>query len=198
MEIKNVIFDCGQVLVRFEPDYIIGPSVTDPDDRELLVRVLFDHFFWKQLDKGTIDETDVIAETRDRIPPRLHDAAENAMRYWYRRLPEMPGMSDLIDSLLASGKKLCLLSNISKRFVAHADEIPILSRIENRVFSSTCGLTKPDPAIFRYTCEKFGLVPEETIFIDDNPDNIAGAAGIGLQTFLFDGDTDRLARALAE
>lgn len=196
MEIENVIFDCGQVLVRFEPDYIIGPSVTDPDDRELLARVLFDRVFWKQLDKGTIDETDVIAETRDDIPPRLHDAAESAMLYWYRRLPEMPGMRDLIDRLITSGKKLCLLSNISKRFVAHADEIPILSKIGNRVFSSTCGLAKPDPAIFRYTCEKFGLVPEKTVFIDDNPDNIAGAAGIGLQTYLFDGDTDKLARAL--
>ena len=36
MSIKNVVFDCGQVLVHFEPSYMVGVYVSDKEDKELL------------------------------------------------------------------------------------------------------------------------------------------------------------------
>ena len=43
----------------------------------------------------------------------------------------------------------------------------------------------PDPHIFQLTCERLGLPPHETLFLDDHEPNIARASEFGLQTILF-------------
>ena len=62
--IKNVVFDFGQVLVRFEPSYMVGQYVSDPIDAKLLEEVVFDRLYWDRLDAGTISNEEVIAEWR--------------------------------------------------------------------------------------------------------------------------------------
>ena len=46
------------------------------------------------------------------------------------------------------------------------------------------GLMKPDPAIYLRVLEEQGLVAEETLFLDDNPDNINAASKLGIDTIL--------------
>ncbi|MCM1483763.1 MAG: HAD family phosphatase [Muribaculaceae bacterium] len=43
---------------------------------------------------------------------------------------------------------------------------------------------KPDEAIFRYTVDKLGITPEETLFIDDSQKNLDAAAALGFHTLL--------------
>ncbi len=52
------------------------------------------------------------------------------------------------------------------------------------VFFSSCytGQRKPDPAAYRYALELSQREPEETLFLDDRPENIAAAARLGLRT----------------
>ena len=40
--IENVIFDFGQVLVHFEPEYMVRQYVTDDEDVKLLSEVIFE------------------------------------------------------------------------------------------------------------------------------------------------------------
>ena len=42
MSIKNVVFDFGQVMVHFEPSYMVGKYVEDKEDAALLEKVVFD------------------------------------------------------------------------------------------------------------------------------------------------------------
>jgi putative hydrolase of the HAD superfamily len=57
-------------------------------------------------------------------------------------------------------------------------------------YSQELGLRKPEPAAFQKVLELTDLAAETTVFIDDNADNIAGAASVGLQTIhLTDGKT---------
>ena len=60
------------------------------------------------------------------------------------------------------------------------------------VFSAPIGLTKPDKEIFDHILLKYDLKPEETVFIDDNINNILGARASGIKGYLFDGDVSRL------
>ena len=46
--------------------------------------------------------------------------------------------------------------------------------------------------IFDYLCEHGNIKAEESIFIDDNKANIAGADAYGIHTYLFDGDSGKL------
>ena len=51
--------------------------------------------------------------------------------------------------------------------------------------SGTEGVAKPDPAIFVLACERFGLDPQRTVFVDDSPPNVAAAATAGLTAIHF-------------
>jgi HAD superfamily hydrolase (TIGR01509 family) len=88
--------------------------------------------------------------------------------------------------------RLYLLSNISNYFADHAEELPVLKLFDRCVFSAVCGKVKPDPAIFAHLCEECDLLPQESLFVDDNPANVAGAEAFGIAGYLFDGDVARL------
>ena len=189
MSIKNVVFDFGQVLVRFEPKYMVGVYVSDKDDASLLEEVVFDRLYWDKLDAGTIENEQVVEACRSRLPSRLWDVAEKIYYNWIYNIPEIEGMSALIDHIRSKyGVKVLLLSNISRYFASHASEIPILSKIDKCIFSAPIGIVKPSRQIFEHLCTECDILPEQTIFIDDNASNIAGAKAFGLGTYLFDGN----------
>ncbi len=193
---KNVIFDFGMVLVRFEPSYMVGRYVSDPADAALLAEVVFDRLYWNRLDSGTIEDEEVLAACRTRLPARLWDVANTIYYNWIYNLPEIEGMRALLAELKARGVRCYLLSNISRYFAAHAHEIDILRELDGCVYSAVCGLEKPDPAIFTYACEQFDITPGDTCFVDDRAENVAAAALVGIGGHVFNGDVDALRNAL--
>ena len=196
---KNVVFDFGQVLVHFIPAYMVGKYVTDPADSALLQEVLFDRLYWDKLDEGTITDEEVLSAVQTRLPQHLWSVAREIYHNWIYNIPEIEGMRSVIQEVRdVYGKQVFLLSNISKHFASHADEIPILGEIENRVFSAVCGKVKPNADIYLHLCEKFSIVPQETLFIDDSEKNIVGANAVGIQGYLFDGNAERLRAYLHE
>jgi len=54
-----------------------------------------------------------------------------------------------------------------------------MERIERFVFSNEIGVRKPDPAAFAALTESLGTRPEQTVFIDDNADNIVACEALG-------------------
>lgn len=195
--IRNLVFDFGQVLVHFEPSYMVGRFVCDPQDQALLEEVVFDRLYWDRLDAGTITDEETLAACKTRLPERLHAVAEQIYYAWIYNIPPMEGMEEMILRLKADYPvRLFVLSNISRYFAAHADEIPILRHFEKKIFSSLCGMVKPSREFFGYLCRECDILPEETIFIDDNPNNIRGAKECGIRGMLFDGDAAKLEAAL--
>lgn len=199
MKIKNVIFDFGQVLVHFEPSYMVGVYVTDKDDKALLEEVVFDRLYWDRLDKGTISNEETISLIKERIPENLWDVAEKIYYNWVYNIPEIDGMSDLLDHLKnRHGVRLFLLSNISNYFASHANEIPILKKLDGLVMSAPIGIVKPSYEIFDHICKKYDISPSEAIFVDDRTDNIEGAKAYGINGYVFDGNAEKLKEYLDE
>ena len=161
-------------------------------------RVVFDRLYWDPLDLGTISDEQVVAACKERLPERLWNGAEQSYYRWIYNLPEIPGMRELVQELKSRGFPLFLLSNISTYFASHADEIPILRLFDRCFFTAEYGIVKPSREIFSLLCTQCEIRPEETLFIDDSPKNIAGAQAFGLQTRLFDGDVTALRNDLSE
>jgi putative hydrolase of the HAD superfamily len=191
--IKNVIFDFGQVLIRFDPKYMVERYVKDEADSKLLQEVIFDRLYWDKLDAGTISDNEVVEACKQRLPQRLHNTVSDIYYNWIYNIPEIEGMRDVISFVK---ERLCartfLLSNICTYFADHANEISILNELEGCVFSAVCGYTKPNAEIFEYICNKYALIPSETLFIDDSKKNIDGAIAYGINGYLFDGDAEKL------
>ncbi len=191
--IKNVVFDFGQVLVKFDPAYIVGQFVTDPADAALLTTVLFDRLYWDPSDAGAISDEELLAACRQRVPERLWEMLPKIYYNWIYNLPEIEGMSDLIEHIKAEyGVRVFLLSNISQYFADHAHEIPILRHVEKCIFSAVCKKTKPSREIFAHLCNECRILPQETLFIDDSPKNTKGAEDFGISAYLFDGNAAKL------
>lgn len=195
--IRNIIFDFGQVMVHFDPAYMVAKYVDDAADRAIMEEVLFDRLYWDKMDQGTITDEEVLAASRARLPKHLHAVAETVYYNWIYNLPEIEGMRELVRELRTQcGMHVYLLSNISTYFAAHAHEIPCLAEFEDCVFSAVCGKVKPNADIFAYLCGRNGLNPTECVFVDDNPANIAGAEAFGIHGYLFDGDVKKLTEYL--
>lgn len=191
--IKNVVFDYGNVMIHFEPSYMVGCYVTDPDDAALLTEVVFDRLYWDKLDEGTITDEEIIEAVKERIPERLWDVSEKIYYNWIYNLPEVEGMNALVKHVKDElGARVFLLSNISIYFAEHAHEKRELDVFEKCIFSSVVGHIKPHADMFDYLCRECDIKPEETLFVDDSEKNIKGAEAFGINGYLFDGDSKKL------
>ena len=193
MNIKNVVFDFGQVIIRFVPEIMVSPYVTDKDDKDLICSVLFDRLYWDKLDKGTITNEEVLEACRTRLPERLWNVTDKIYYNWIYNVPEIEGMRQLIIKLKEKyGVGIYLLSNISHYFVEHSHEFSIFELFDKCIYSAPLGIVKPSHEIFDYLCKACNINPSEAIFIDDNASNIASAIDFGLNGYIFDGDVSKL------
>ena len=196
--IRNIVFDFGQVLCRFDPPSMTAPYVDNNEDRDLVSSVVFDRLYWDRLDAGTISDEEVVSASKARLPERLHSAAERAYYAWVDNLPPIKGMWELVERLYREKDvKIFVLSNISRFFSANASRFPVFRYAEDLIFSAKCGHTKPHADMFEYLGMRCHIKPSETLFIDDSPKNIEGAAAFGINGYLFDGDAERLWQTLS-
>jgi putative hydrolase of the HAD superfamily len=104
--------------------------------------------------------------------------------------------------LLRPRHKLLLLSNTNELHYRHfrAQFAATLDLFDALVVSHEVGLRKPDPGVYRH-CERLaGCRPEQCLFIDDLPANVAAARACGWQGALYrrspDGHGDELRQVL--
>jgi putative hydrolase of the HAD superfamily len=91
--------------------------------------------------------------------------------------------------LLASGVPIALLTNNVKEWGDHwRATFPVDELFEIVVDSSEVGMRKPDPRIYLLTCERVGVAPDASVFVDDNAENIAAARALGMETVHFGED----------
>lgn len=199
--IKNYIFDFGNVLAEFVPDKLTKPYVGDAETRKLISDVVFDRLYWDRLDDGTITDDEVKAEIRKRVPDSLGDIACRVYDGWICNMTALEGMTELVHDLKNNSEKLYLVSNISKGFADNYKSVKwiddVLCCFDGLVFSGVVGKVKPDREIFEHLLGTYNLKPEECLFIDDSTKNIEGAAQAGIRGYLFDGDAEKLRKALA-
>jgi 2-haloacid dehalogenase len=67
----------------------------------------------------------------------------------------------------------------------HAREADFFRRFRDIVVSGEVKMLKPDPAIYYLALDRFGLRPEDALFIDDRLINVEGARAVGMHAHLF-------------
>lgn len=199
MEIRNVIFDMGEVLTHFRPRRYIERLGVSEEDAEALLREVFRRVEWVRLDRGIITEEEAVESICRRLPAHLHEAAgELVFRWWTGPLDPVPGMKELVAEVKSLGLGAYLLSNASIRQCKYHDRIPGTEYLDGRIVSAECKLVKPQLEIYRLLLDTYCLKAEECLFIDDSPINVEAAVCAGLRGIVFDGDVPRLRGELRE
>ncbi len=196
--IRNIIFDMGKVLIRFDPDRYIARLGITGEDADLLNREVFRSMEWVQMDHGTLVEEQAVASMCTRIPQRLHWAVPELVCKWDQPIDHIPGMYELVEELKNAGYRIYLLSNASVRQHEYWPRIECSKFFDGTLISADEKVMKPNPVIYQKLLEKFSLKAEECFFIDDAPANIEGAYCCGISGFIFHYDVSALRRRLRE
>lgn len=194
--IKNILFDMGNVLIRFDRKLFLDRLEVSEADKDILLREVFANVEWAQMDRGTKTEETALESMRKRLPQRLHGAAETLTLHWDEPLVPIEGMYELVEELKEKGYGIYLLSNASYRQHDYWPRIAASRFFDGTLISADVHAVKPQPEIYNLCLEKFGLKAEESFFIDDVGANVEGAVNCGLQGAVFFGDVARLRREL--
>ena len=187
--IKNIIFDMGQVLIKFDPDYFIARAgITDKNDIEILKREIYKSLEWSMMDRGTLSDEEASKIMEDRVPTHLKQYVSKLTCQWDRPIVPIPGAEELIRELKANNYCIYLLSNASLNQKKYWNDIPGSDCFDGTVVSSYIHLVKPQLEIYKHVLDKYNLKAEECVFIDDSTLNVEGAVYSGLKGIVFHGD----------
>lgn len=195
---KNIIFDMGNVLIRFDPARFLSDAGVSGEDRQLLMREVFVSLEWARMDRGSLTDCEAAELICRRVPERLHDAVRRLVGMWDRPIIPIEGMYELVEELKGMGYGIYLLSNASIRQHDYWPRIPASEFFDGTLISADVKLVKPQPEIYRLLCETFSLVPEECVFIDDSTMNAEGAFCCGITPLVFHGDVREMRIKLNE
>mgnify|MGYP002626816616 CR=1 FL=1 len=190
--IRNVAFDMGGVLFRWDPLAMARRVCDDEEDARLLSGAVFGSTEWAWQDAGAVDEDTVIWTSKLRVPQRLYLAVEELVRHWCEHREPIAGMGELVRDLKGAGYGIYLLSNAGKSFARYEDQLPAYECFDGKVVSCYEHVVKPDVRLYRILLDRFGLNAQECLFVDDVQANVAGARRAGMRAYRFDGDVDAL------
>jgi len=193
---KNIIFDLGNTLLEFN-NYKIFDIFFETDnipekERKEYAEKVFSRDYWDRLDDGTLSEEGFFAEASQIIPKEYHTSLKKLCTGWYENLPEIEGMTALMEKLKKEGCKIYLLSNIAFEFEQHFSTYGFYKYFDGYILSGLERTVKPNDEIFQLILKRYSLNPKECVFIDDLEKNINGAKRNGIDGYLFDGDVKKL------
>ncbi|MBQ6478171.1 MAG: HAD family phosphatase [Erysipelotrichaceae bacterium] len=189
---KNLIFDMGNVLVKFVPEHLVKRCSLSTEDEKLLLQEVFYSGNWKRHDLGELDEKQLYELSIASLPERLHPAAKEMIYRWSEPLIPIEGMAQLIKEMKEEGRNIYLLSNAGKDQPGYWNKVPGSEYFDGTVVSALEGCIKPDPKIYRILVKRYSLDPAECLFIDDMEANTETAQELGWKTYCFDGDVNKL------
>lgn len=179
--IKNIVFDVGMVLVDFKWRQVMADVGCTPEEVETIGAVMVNSPDWNELDRGVMDEEDVIAGMIEKLPG-LEDKARAFWNNIHLTIESFPYAADWVKGLKEEGYHTYLLTNYPRSLYKNTAEqyFTFLPYIDDVLVSSHEKMTKPDQVIYKRLLEKFDLKAEETVFMDDRLDNIRGAESVGI------------------
>lgn len=182
--VDAVLFDLGQVLVRWDPRLPYRGRRDDAEVRRFFEDVDFPAFNHLQ-DAGRpwAEARVALARTHPHHLPLLDLYVE---RFRDAVPGPVEGADAMVDDLVAAGVRVLGLTNWSaETFHVSLETAPVVGRLEDVLVSGREGVAKPDPRIFALAVERFRLDPSRTLFTDDAPVNVEAAAHAGLRAELF-------------
>jgi epoxide hydrolase-like predicted phosphatase len=186
MQVRAVVFDIGGVLEDTPPTEVVEKweaalRLRPGELNERLGGV------WRAGEIGAISEAEVRATIA--LLLRLNDAQVEAFMHdiWTEYLGTLNTELASYFGRLRPRYRTALLSNSFVGAREREQELYGFGDITDLiVYSHEVGMAKPDPRIYRLTCERLGVRPEHVVFLDDRADFVAGALEAGMRAILYE------------
>lgn len=184
-QIKNVVFDVGNVIVRWSPleiTQLTFGSITDLEGRALSI---FQSAIWSDLNKGLLTESE--AKLRYQQELDLSSLECDRLFYYVKQTQILlHGSVDLIERVKRAGYGVYALTDNVAEIVEYLKATyEFWPLFDGAAVSAELGMLKPQPEIYQALLFNNGLEASETVFIDDMPYNVEGAKAVGMAGIQF-------------
>ncbi|MEO1274987.1 MAG: HAD family phosphatase [Pseudomonadota bacterium] len=194
---KTVVFDVGQVLLRWDPMPVLEDILGGPAALAAFHEKVDFPAFHGERDRGRT-AAEAVADM-ERLAPEFAAAIGTLYARWIDTIPfAIEESVAVFKKLEAAGLPVYGITNFpDEEWQRTIPAYPFLGRFTDVVVSGAEKMVKPDPAIYELLLERNGLAAESCVFIDDTQKNIDGARAVGMDAIHFT-DPCVLAPALRE
>ncbi len=186
--IKNIVFDMGNVLLRYDPFVSLNKYCRDEKAKALIYKELFCGEEWVKGDLGIMNSEERFESVRKRIPDKYSEELKKCVFGWDMCMLPLDGAKEFLDCVKSRGFGVYLLSNAGQDFYSYFPRQYDIDFFDGYVVSSDIGIIKPDRRIYDFFLKKYNLKAEECFFIDDMAVNIDGAKAVGMNGAVFKND----------
>ncbi|MCD4664059.1 MAG: HAD family phosphatase [Bacteroidales bacterium] len=195
-DIKNIIFDFGGVILNIHHDRVEAAfRELGVKNFEFLFSQAVQSDLFKNFETGSITPAQFRTEIREMSGLAIDDFTIDIT--WNKIIGDYPAHRINLLKSLQKHYRLFVLSNTNeihyKHYISKFREefnSEFESLFEKAYWSFQIGKRKPDKNIYEFVIEHSGLIPAETLFIDDSLQNIEPANEIGIVGLYLESEVD--------
>lgn len=181
--IKNIIFDIGNVILNFNVAEVIQKFTSDRNEQKFILDNIINSPEWlgnALIDTGYITRENAIEIVKDRTN-HVYDKLITDFWYNYNNFAKVDeNVLNLIKKLKNNNYKIYLLSNINPYTYEFVEKSGLFELVDGYVLSYQEHKVKPFVSIYTTLLERYNLIPSESVFIDDNQNNITTGNSLGI------------------
>ncbi|MBQ7888089.1 MAG: HAD family phosphatase [Clostridia bacterium] len=188
--VDAVIFDIGNVLIRFAPDDFIQQLFPgDEEKQQHMMKYVYNGKYWPCFDRGTVTYEEAATLLAKEAGGAYEDYM-HALAGWIELKTPLEDGWRAARLCREKGKKIYLLSNYPKtgyerlreKFSDHFTG-PSGELFDGGIISCYDHVIKPEMEIYQLLCDRYGIDKRRAVFIDDTLCNIEGANKFGMHGF---------------
>jgi len=184
---KHFIFDMGNVLMDFNPKYILSKYFSDISKINHYYEYYFKSGIWGKLDNGDI-EFSQLEEDAQKNYPEDYEILKNFLQTWQEHKWERQAMTEIVKHLSKQGYGIHLCSNAARRFHDYQNNYSVFQYFDSITISADLNHSKPDHFIYEKVLRDNNLIASECLFIDDLKENIYAAEALGIDGYHYNGN----------
>lgn len=187
--IKNIIFDLGGVIIDIDQNQIVNHLRNNGLNNTELLSSAEVRRTLSQFERGILSAETFRKQLCSQL--NLNISAEEFDEIWNSMILDIPQRRIDLVKKLRGNYHVFLMSNSNEiHYDLFIRDLQLRfgyrefdSLFDKSFFSFDLHLCKPDPDFFIYVLDRYNMKPEETLFIDDTPENILAAQKLGIVTY---------------
>lgn len=183
--ITTIIFDIGNVLADFVWEEHYRSFGYDEETFLRIAKATVKNPAWNEYDRGVLTEEEVLQEFI-KSDPGLEDIIRQVLKNKKTMVIRNDYAIPWIKELQGKGYRCLYLSNFSKSAETDcAEALDFIPYMDGGILSYREKVIKPMPEIYQLLIDRYELVPEECVFLDDTVCNLEAAEKFGIHTIHF-------------
>ena len=182
---KNIVFDMGNVLVKWSPKDIIETVFPGQSNAQDLAQKFFKAPVFYDLNLGKVTEQEAAKIYSQDLGLPIH-IVETVLIAAKESLTPVEGSFELLEDAYNAGIPLYSITDNVHEFIQYLKEkYTFFDKFKGVIVSAEVGILKPCEKIYHCLLDQYNLIPQETVFIDDIAKNVEGAEKVGMKAIQF-------------